>query len=105
MIFLNSDEIPAKRSLNAEEESEVDENDEANELEEREDANEESVSTSLLRSLIRSKNYDVIMSRILQKRDEKTEKVVFETEMRCPMHHHPNKFHSNHESIIFIFFS
>ena len=73
MIFLNSDEIPAKRSLNAEEESEVDENDEANELEER----EESVSTTLLRSLVKSKNYDVIMSRILQKRDEKTEKVVF----------------------------
>ena len=76
-IFLNSGDIPAERSLNAEEESEVDENDEANELEEREDANEEKVSTSLLRSLIKRKNYDVFMSRILQKRDE--------TEMRCTM--------------------
>ena len=64
-IFLNSGDIPAKRSLNAEEESEVDENDEANKLEER----GESVSTNLLRSINKSKNYDVIMSRILQKRD------------------------------------
>jgi flagellar hook-basal body complex protein FliE len=91
-------DIPAERSLNAEEESEVDENDEANELEEREDANEEKVSTSLLRSLIKRFNglsersmdetldetgeQDVIVRTIMDEMEK--EKMEMEMEMKKP---------------------